>query len=126
MRGFLTYLMMLLFVSSHWLADLNPHFHDEAENITAIESSTSNYFVEWDERLETVSAETIASSIFDDCCAIEDQINAASDINCMADCGLVASAYEPYRPYPSVSLTLSADFPADSNSVSNPFRPPIV
>ncbi len=124
MHGFLTYLMVLLFVGSHWLADLKPHFHEETENTAPIESSIQNE--KRTEGAKIVSAETIASSIFDGCCAIEDQINAASDIHCMADCGLIASGYEPYRPYPGYNMALPADFPTSSGAPSNPFRPPIV
>ena len=124
MRGFLTYLMLIVFIGSHWLADLTPHFHGETENTATIESSIYN--AERGEGMEIVSAETIASSIFDDCCAIEDQINAASDIYCMADCGLIASNYQPYRPSSRYNVALPADIPTASIVVSNPFRPPIV
>ena len=126
MRVFLTYMMLILFVGSHWLADLKPHFHQDLENSATIESNASAPSATIVNNIETASIEALSSRIFDDCCAISDQADAASDIHCMADCGLATSGHEAYRPNPGLYLALPADFPTASNAASNPFRPPIV
>jgi hypothetical protein len=126
MRVILTYLILIMFIGGHWLADFSPHFHEETEIVTAVKLSSDARYIAPNNNSPTAPTKNFSSLIFDDCCAVSDQADAASDIHCMADHGLAASDYEAYRAKPRLSLAVSADFLIASNAVSNPFRPPII
>lgn len=122
MRNFLVYLMLVMFVGAHVVADLSPHFHDDTADIAVAENQLAKNAAS----LDTIPFLAIASGTDDDCCSKAKELQPSSDIHCIADCGLAAAEFAAYHPNPRYYLAPPNDTSTTIRTINDLFRPPII
>ncbi len=123
MRNYIIYLIMIVFVGGHVLADMTPHFHDGLNELANSDTRDSTLPVI---KFSTILAtETLSAPLFDNCCSTAQYMNPVNDIHCIADCGLAASEFANNHLNPRLFLSPPNDISTVLNASSEHFRPPI-
>ncbi len=125
MRNYIIYLIMIVFVGGHVLADLTPHFHDGLNGLANSDIDTGDNTLPVIKFSTNLATEILSAPSFDDCCSAAQYMSPVNDIHCIADCGLAASEFASYHPNPRLYLAPPNDISSVLNTSSDHFRPPI-